>query len=133
MVSRHARLTGRNLEPWLAMLSVARWLDDKGVAGLYRRVEALSWSYQAERPDFELDDFTVLVIRALCANCANHANRMRGRWQFASEDIKNEACKIISDDESTISPGDVTAQRIGMVLRRMRLKKPPRPGGVAPH
>jgi len=128
-VSGHARLTGRNLEPWLALLSVAYWLDGKGVSGLHRRMEALSWAYQSERPDFELDDFTVLVIRALCANCANH---MRGRWQFASEDIKNEACKIISDDESTISPGDVTAQRIGMVLRRMRLKKPPRPGGKGP-
>jgi len=65
-VSQKARLRGRNLQPWKAILSVAAWLDslDLGcrlqraytirnqsqeqaaVGGLYRRLEELSWHYQ---------------------------------------------------------------------------------------
>ncbi len=80
-VNQLARLTGSNLEPWRAILTVARWLDDKGFTGLWERLEQLSWDYQAERPQLETDDLTSLVIQGLallcancarCANCANH-------------------------------------------------------------
>lgn len=60
-----ARVAGRNLEPWRAILTVAKWLDESGQAGLYARIEDLAWSYQAERPELESTDLTVLTIKAL--------------------------------------------------------------------
>ena len=39
-VNERARLTGRALEPWRAILAVAAWLDDNGAAGLFERLEA---------------------------------------------------------------------------------------------
>ena len=65
MVNQHAGLTGRNLEPWLGVLAVAAWLEDKGAAGLGQRMEALSQAYQRERPNVETSDETLIVIRAL--------------------------------------------------------------------
>ena len=59
-----AQLTGRNLEPWRAILAVALWLDDHGTAGLFERLDALSVAYQTERTDLEIGDLTALVIRA---------------------------------------------------------------------
>ena len=78
-----ADLTGRNLEPWRALLAVAGWLDEAqgrrstGIpacgegpqagmpALLLPRMMALSEAYQAERPNVETADLTGLVIRAL--------------------------------------------------------------------
>jgi len=61
-----ARIAGRNLEPWRAVLTVARWLDTTADTGLYARIEALSHAYQAERLDLESNDLSVLTIKALC-------------------------------------------------------------------
>ena len=83
----NASLTGRNLDPWRAMLAVAAWLDDQDCdntlrrnvtrkrngedveeeAGLWDRLDALSVNYQTERPDLETSDLTALVIRGLMA------------------------------------------------------------------
>jgi hypothetical protein len=84
--NQKARLTGRNLEPWHAILAVALWLDrhDPGAAlrreaplagpggemesretGLWDRMEDLSVRYQAERPDSGSSDFTFFVFQAL--------------------------------------------------------------------
>ena len=78
-VCQLARLEARNLEPWRGILTIARWLDAKGLPkeqgkddqgndvqlSLYDRLESLSWRYQTERPDLESTDLTVLAIRAL--------------------------------------------------------------------
>ena len=67
-VNEAATLTGRNLEPWRAILAVALWIEDAGIPGLYSRMERLSTSYQKERQQLESGDTTALIIRALC-NC----------------------------------------------------------------
>jgi hypothetical protein len=59
-------LIGRDLEPWRALLAVAAWLEDVGVAGLYQRMKRLAVNYQVERHEVETYDLTRLVIRALC-------------------------------------------------------------------
>jgi hypothetical protein len=41
-VARAARLTGRNLQPWRAILAVAAWLDARGMGGLWDRMAFLS-------------------------------------------------------------------------------------------
>lgn len=69
-ISDKASLTGRNLDPWRAILAVADWLDTNGVDGLWKKMDALAVSYQGERLDLEISDLTALVIRALC-RCAH--------------------------------------------------------------
>jgi hypothetical protein len=156
-ISERASLTGRNLEPWRAILAVALWLDEKDPEGclrrtteeqaddgnkrvlnttLFERMNSLSVAYQTERADLDYGDFPSLVIRALCANCANPANRAnyseRGVFLVTAADISNEARSLAADDETTIDIERINAQRVGMQLRKMRLKKRPRPGGVGP-
>jgi len=91
-VNDKARLTGRSLEPWRAILSLALWLDDQDTQGvlkrsaeqwsgdgrgdqeqeqtrettLWQRLETLSVHYQRERLHLESGDLTALVVRALC-------------------------------------------------------------------
>lgn len=53
LVSQKAALSGRNLEPWRSLLAVAYFLQEKGIDGLFERVNQLSVSYQRERADLE--------------------------------------------------------------------------------
>jgi len=136
-VNDHATLTGRNLEPWRASLAVALWLDEHGVPGLWQRMESLSVAYQSERPDLEAGDLTALVVLALAAACAgladpsNRANLLEDtvHWILETSEVTAAAKKIAAETESTLSPDQIDTRRVGMVLNKMRIKKPPRPGG----
>ena len=138
MVNQEARLTGRSLEPWRAILAVARWLDDEGVAGLWHRMESLSWQYQEERPQMETDDFTTLALRALlqlcancarCARCASHlAYADKAHWLFTARELVDLVYELAAE-EMMLTLDKQTTVKIGMTLRKMRLKKPPRSGG----
>jgi hypothetical protein len=131
-VNAQARLVGRNLEPWRAILAVALWLQDNGVEGVFERMEALSMAYQEERPDLEAADITVVVLKALlrlwqdhcandanCANCANDADRL----VVTSRTISETALEIVKEEESDLNESDVTAQKIGYVLHKRRIKR----------
>jgi hypothetical protein len=140
-VNSRARLVGRNLEPWRAILAVALWLQDNGVAGVFDRLEALSVAYQAERPDLEAADITVVVLKALLrlwqdhrANDANRANRANDADGFVvtSKAISETALEILKEEESDLSEGDATTQKIGHVLHKRRIKKLKREGGRGP-
>jgi hypothetical protein len=72
-VNHQATLTGRNLEPWRPLLAVAKWLNDQGVTGLWKRMEALSQGYQAERQDLEPGDLTTLVIQQVLRSLRRNA------------------------------------------------------------
>jgi hypothetical protein len=95
-VSEKARLVGRDLEPWRALLAIALWLDARdatgtlrrppdpsrrstpempSITGLWDRLHTLSCRYQQERQDLEADNITVLVVKALwfCASSATRA------------------------------------------------------------
>ncbi|MBK8985359.1 MAG: DUF3854 domain-containing protein [Chloroflexi bacterium] len=138
VVNQEARLTGRNLEPWRAILAVARWLDGQGCIGLWLRLEQLSWQYQNERPQLETDDFTSLVIRGLaqlcancarCANCANHVENTGGaHWLFCASQLAEQLVEMAADD-AQISLERQMSRKIGIALHKMRLQKPPRSGG----
>lgn len=139
LVNARARLTGRNLEPWRAILAVAAWLEDAGVSGLWSRVEQLSVDYQTERTDLEVGDFTGLVIRGLvtwcanhakCANCANHLQLAEeDHWLLSSSQLAETIAEIIRQAEVVTSIGTRLTQRVGITLSKMRFTKPPRPGG----
>lgn len=136
-VGAHARLSGRNLQPWRASLAIAAWLDKSTIPGLWNRIENLSVAYQNERPDLETFDLTALTIRALInyvanvtnvANVANHTETPEA-WNITTSQI-TEAARALSDEsDGEIEPDKVTSQRIGHALKKMRLTKPPRPRG----
>ncbi len=134
-VNREATLTGRNLEPWRALLAIALWLDEKGVTGLWERMEKLSQDYQQERPEFEADDLTVLTVKALVklavTNVTNVTNgKMTSKgWIFAAEEIASTARMIANSETDIEDPDKITAQRLGHILSKMRLTKPPRGRG----
>lgn len=87
-VSNYARLAGRSLQPWKAVLAVAAWLDSVDTEkrlkyglsrdesgyenpekqdGLWGRMEALSWRYhQEEGKEIQSGDLTTLLIQSLC-------------------------------------------------------------------
>jgi hypothetical protein len=129
-VNERAKLLGRDLEPWRAILAVAVWLEDKGMKDLYKRMEAISINYQEERQSLRSGDLTTLVIRALChcASQAGCAGKSSG-WVFTSEDIKSEVLNVADEIESAINRESITTIRVGRVISKLRLPESPRPGG----
>lgn len=137
-VEKGSRLAGRALQPWRAILAVAGWLDASGVSGLWKRMEALSVDYQSERVDLEVSDYTALAIRAMIeyavanvaneTNVANHIETPKA-YEFTTSALAEIAHQIASDSDGDLDPEKVTSQRLGHVLRKMRLTKPPRPSG----
>ena len=95
-VGQHARLSGRNLQPWRAILATAHWLDEKDsqhrlqreylrqhdqgmeqrlVGGLFDRLEELSYRYAMnEVPEAQSGDMTQLILRGLCQLAADHVH-----------------------------------------------------------
>jgi hypothetical protein len=65
VVNDEVSLSGRILEPWRPILSVAKWLDDHAVEGLYARMHQLAISYQTEKKMIVRNDFASQVIEAL--------------------------------------------------------------------
>jgi len=122
-----ARLTGRNLEPWRAILAVALWLDDHGTTGIFERLEALSVAYQEERVDLEVGDLTGVVIRALCryavtAVRAVNVETLTESFSFGTSAIAKLAKELAEEIEADIDPESITARRVGRVLGKMRLR-----------
>jgi len=128
LVNERATLTGRNLEPWRAVLAVALWLQDGGVAGLFDRLQALSIAYQAERSQLEAEDLTAIVVRALGRYAAG-AIEAAG-WQdenaafsFSTSAVTEAAMAIIEEMEPENDAGSISARRVGRVLSKMRLER----------
>jgi len=122
-----ARLTGRNLEPWRAILAVALWLDDHGTTGLFERMEALSVAYQAERAELEVGDLTALVIRALCRYAVRDVGDVANgtpdkSFSFGTSAITKVAKDLAEEIEADIDPESVTSRRVGRMLGKMRLR-----------
>jgi len=154
-VNEKARLAGRTLEPWRAVLAVALWLEDHDPQnllrrttrrpredgysveitenGLWERLEGLSVRYQTERSDLEADDLTVLVIRTLCVWTTHKITQAIRRgdnpssFVVTTDEVVTFAKAIAERDEG--DPTTITHRQIGRALGRMRLAKAPRPGG----
>jgi hypothetical protein len=126
-VNERARLTGRSLEPWRAILAVAAWLDDNGTVGLFDRLEALSVAYQEERADLEIGDLTALVIRALCRYVVTDVYDVSKEtpdtaFSFGTSAVTKLAKDLAEEIEADIDPESITSRRVGRVLGKMRLK-----------
>jgi len=128
-----ARIAGRPLEPWRAVLAVALWLQTKGAAGLFDRIEALSWAYQTERADLEKADLTALVLQALvkmfvdpapcttcitCTTCTTTTGDtplLLQKWPFSAKDIRAAILETFADEngdpeEAALDAADAATQ-----------------------
>lgn len=134
-VGSNAELSGRNLQPWRNVLAVAKWLEEKGVSGLYQRMHSLAMNYQKERPELELADMTRLVIQALCncaisANKANSAiNKKNGHFETKVSDVVDVAQSIVEEDEWDIDKEKIINRWVGRVMGKLRFDQVSRPGG----
>lgn len=123
LAAEHAKLCGRQLDPWRGILARAFWLEDRhGVKGLYERMEKLSQDYQAERGDIEETDRTRVLFRALL--------RLSKEW--TNEECRTIQPKTVSDamndiarDEDLADPDKpfTTPRKVGWLLKRHRFKK----------
>ena len=120
-VSR-ARLSGRNLEPWRAILAVALWLEEEhGVAGLFERLERLSVTYQSERSDLEASDPTrlaIMALRGMCDVCP------RDVLEFKTAELA-ERINSLADELELADEGQkfTNPRRVGKLLKRLRFRK----------
>jgi len=79
-------------------------------------------------------NLTALVIRALC-HCASSAisatsnGTLQKEWVFKTREIAQAARTIAEESELDVNLDEVSSQRVGQTLGKMRLKQKPRPGG----
>jgi hypothetical protein len=115
-----ARLAGRALEPWRAVLAVAHWLEHRhGMAGLFDRLEELSMAYQKERGDYEEHDGTRVLFRALLEMTDGIKER-----NVKPADIAGVMNRIAREEDLAEADKDFTnARRVGWLMKRQRFKR----------
>jgi hypothetical protein len=133
-VGDNSRLNGRNLQPWRAVLAVAKLLDESGVAGLYQRMEDLSLSYQNKRFELESSDFNRVVLESLCdcairAINANSAMKTMKTMRISVLEITISVNKIIEEQDIDLESINIDNKSIGKVLAKLRFDKASRKGG----
>jgi hypothetical protein len=117
-----ARLSGRNLQPWRAIFAVARWLEEcHGVKGLFDRMERLSMDYQAERNDYEDNDATRVLYRALLPLVHG---RDFDEPVFIRPGELSEAMNKIAHLEELTKPDDpfTNSRKVGWILKKLRFQ-----------
>jgi hypothetical protein len=131
-VSQRASLTGRNLEPWRGILTVALWLENEGVCGIFERMNQLSVVYQTERNDLEGTDMTRLVLRSIVYCILHEAKEpidveelyQAGReWKLITKEIAEAAKNLIEEEELDFNLEHTNAWIIGKALGRLRFEK----------
>jgi hypothetical protein len=138
-VNTRAKLIGRNLEPWRPILAVAAWSEDKGVKGLWERMEKLALIYQGERQEMESTDLAVLVVRAICkclvpdcdvsSFCDVLTFFVEPQKTFLKTSQITETAKEIAEGEELgIDAELIVEKRIGWILKKLRVTKCREPG-----
>lgn len=134
-VGNHSPLVGRALQPWRAILAIAAWLEEQGVQGIWQRMENLSIKYQQERPEFEVSDFTNLVIHSIfegavsAINSINANNKQTVIIELQISSVTNTAMSLAKLDDWDIDTEFITPRRVGRVVSQLRFERSPRPGG----
>lgn len=137
-VGANSSLVGRNLQPWHGVLSIAKWLETKGVTGLYHRMNILALDYLREKANFELTDLAVLVIQELitCAVSAIRAGSAIGEGasptsiKITATNFEKKLRTKIEMDELDFDVAYLSPSRVGRTIARLGIKEVPRPGGI---
>ncbi len=149
-VAQNARLRGRNLQPWKAILAVAAWLDslDEGHClqhtfkirsqgqeqvvngGIWQRLEELSWLYQQEETaDQQSGDLTLLILQGLCklvadkSDIKDNSDISPAVWTFSTSQISECVQTIAENTEADIYKDSITSRKVGRLLCKLRLRK----------
>jgi hypothetical protein len=123
---------GRDLEPWRAVLAVARLFERHRVDGLEARIRGVMAAYAEEKAEAVAADWTTQVIRALRAlvdeslpsdtlDTSDAADTLRGGVGFSSSQISEKAKSLA--DEGEESGEWATPTRVGKMLSKLRLKR----------
>jgi hypothetical protein len=128
---------GRELEPWRAVLAVARLFERHGVAGLEGRMREVMRAYQSERVDLiGGSDRTALVIRALFAVATSGRvadvsdvsamadvliKEAPEREVQTSAAIVTEQVKVLLEADGDGGADWATDRAVGRVLQRLRV------------
>jgi hypothetical protein len=122
-----ATLQGRSLQPWRGILAVAAWLDtEAGITGLMNDIDKISVAYQKERAQLETNDLTSVAVHALveCATSATSSTTATNKEMFYSTQFIANACvQVVQDQEVPIDVEDITPDKVGRVLAKMRFKR----------
>lgn len=146
-VAQNARLRGRSLQPWKAILSIAAWLDDVDqnhrllrsftqekdqvvIGGLGRRLEEMSWRYQQEETgELQSSDLTLLVLQAMCklasakSDVKDKSDVASSTWTFSTSQISEAAQAFAENTEADIDKESITSRKVGRLLGKLRLHK----------
>jgi hypothetical protein len=116
-------LSGRDLEPWRAMLAVALWLQDRhGVPDLFRRVEGLMLAYQRERGDFEATHDTRVLFKALL-ELTTLATRKKV-IVFSPKELAEQMNQLAREDDLVEGGERFTSPRkVGWLLKQQRFRR----------
>jgi hypothetical protein len=117
-------LSGRDLEPWRALLAVALWLQDRhGVKGLFRRIEGLMRRYQRERGDFEATHATRLLFRALL-DMAAAAPKGATEITFTPSQLAELMNNLASEEElGEEEAWPISPWKVGWLLKQQRFRR----------
>ncbi len=129
-VGQNASLTGRNLQPWRAILSVANWLETYSVQHIWTRMTQLSLDYQKERPELETPNLTVLTLRALL-DCVKKAPSRTTDYTFYTAEITAAVIELARTEEANLDVDAINTRRIGLLFRKLRFRKDRQPGSGA--
>ncbi len=148
-VGQNARLRGRNLQPWKAILSIAAWLDQLDqqhrlqrpytvpkqgqeqvvIGGIWQRLEEMSWRYQQEESaDQQSGDLVLLVIQGLSKLATDKSDIIDNRdiaktWTFTTTQISETARLLAEQTEVDIDTEKITSRKVGRLLGKLRLHK----------
>ncbi len=126
-----AKLSGRNLEAWRAVLAVALWLENEGIQGLFGRMEGLSVGYQRERRELEKGDMTSLVLRAIVECIEPQANeeidlqqlRAAGKvHRLRTDAVTDAAQRLVEVEELDFDSEHITTRSVGRILGKLRFR-----------
>jgi hypothetical protein len=127
-----ARLSGRDLDTWRAVVAVALWLQEDhpdpeaGTGDLFKRMEALSVTYQGERAEFETTDATRLLIRALLALTEERGGH---EVDLLPKQIAERINRLAREEDLTDGDEWTNARRVGHLLKTLRVGERGRTAG----
>ena len=140
VIEGESDLIGRRLEPWKAILSVAKWLDDKGASGVFERINALSVGYQKDRIDIQRDDIQGVILQSLqdlgseaIKTGTIEALPSNLKEQCFVVEVKSVLSKALTIADDYADNDDIefklSSNKVGRILTSLRFSKKPRSNG----
>ncbi|HEX8735156.1 MAG TPA: DUF3854 domain-containing protein [Pyrinomonadaceae bacterium] len=135
-----ASLTGRDLQQWTCLLTVALWLDSVDRAEtlkrdnetLFERVNRLSVEYQSHRAELETGDVTRLVLRSIVQSIVpdlsepyriEEIEQQGKEWIRTTKEITEKAHSLIESEGLDFNVETTNTRKIGRVVGKLRIDK----------